>query len=62
MFGDKDQRLLELHLLSLLIIDEIGRDVSSIELHSLNELYLMLEGFALPDGNNSSLADLIDEI
>ena len=62
MLRDKNQRLLEFHFLSFLVIDEIRRNISSIELHSLNELYLMLESLTLPDSNNSSFTDLINKI
>ena len=36
-----------------MIVDEIGRDVSSVEFHAFNELNLVFEGFALTDGDNT---------
>lgn len=62
VFGDEDEWLLELHLLGLLVVDEVGRDEAPVELHALNELDFMLEGLALADSDHSGLADLLDKV
>ena len=59
LLGEEDQRLLELDLGALGVGDEVGGDVSTVELHSLGNLELVLNGLALLDGDDTLLADLL---
>lgn len=59
---DKDEGTLELHLLALLVVDEIGRNKTAVELHPLHKLYLVLQGLALTYRNDTSLSHLFNEI
>jgi hypothetical protein len=42
VFGNEDKRLLELNLLPLLVVDEVGRNEAPVELHAFNKLNLVL--------------------
>ena len=59
LLGKKDQRVLELDLGALGVGDEVGRDVAAVELHSLGNLELILDGLALLDCDDTLLADLL---
>lgn len=59
LLGEEDQRLLEFNLGALGIGDEVGGDVAAVELHSLGDLELILNGLALLHGDDTLLADLL---
>ena len=59
LLGEEDQRLLELNLGALGVGDEVGGDVTTVKLHSLGDLELVLNGLALLDGDDTLLADLL---
>src|SRR5208337_4945238 len=54
----QDQRLFELGALTLLIIDEIRRQIPAIELHAFDHFELVLEALTLFDGDHALFADL----
>jgi len=57
--GQEDQRVLELNLGALGVGDEVGGDVAAVELHSLGDLELILDGLALLDCDDTLLSDLL---
>jgi hypothetical protein len=59
LLGKEDQRLLELDLLRLGVGDEVRRDETTVKLHALGNLKLVLNGLALLDGDDTLLADLL---
>ena len=59
LLGEEDQRVLELNLGALGVGDEVGRDVAAVELHSLGDLELILDGLALLDRDDTLLANLL---
>jgi len=59
---NKDQGFFELYFLCFLVIDEVRRNIATIEPQSLHELNLMLESLALPNRNHSSMAHLLNQL
>src|SRR5690606_15612043 len=55
---NQDVRVLELGRLALLIVDEVRREVAAVELHTLDDLELVLEARAFLDRDHAFLADL----
>src|SRR5690606_19965773 len=55
---DQDVRIIELGRLALLIVDEVRRQISAVELHTLDDLELVLETGAFLDRDHAFLADL----
>ena len=51
-----------LPILTLGRVDEVGRDVSAVELHSLDDFHLVLQGLAVLDGDHALLADLLHRV
>src|SRR6202166_597831 len=54
----QDQRLLELGALTLLIVDEVRREVAAVELHAFDHFELVLEARTLFNRDHAFLADL----
>src|ERR1700681_3440103 len=54
----QDQRLLELGALTLLIVDEVRRQIAAIELHAFDHFELVLEARTLFNRDHAFLADL----
>jgi hypothetical protein len=59
LLGEEDQGLLELSLGGLGVGDEVGRNESTVELHSLGNLELVLDGLTLLNGDNTLLSNLL---
>lgn len=58
LLGQKNKWLLELNLGGLGVGDEVWGDVTTVKLHTLGDLQLVVDGLALLDGNDTLLADL----
>jgi hypothetical protein len=58
----KDERILELNALALLVVDEIRREITAIELHALDDVELVLERRAFLNRDNAFLADFFHRI
>src|SRR6267378_7557758 len=58
----QDVRILEHADLFLGIVDEIRRQVAAVELHALDQVELVVERFAVLDGDHAFLADLVHRI
>src|SRR6266513_748040 len=58
----RDVRILEHADLLLGIVDDIRRQVAAVELHALDEVELVVERFAVLDGDHAFLADLVHRI
>mmetsp|Transcript_24962 Transcript_24962/g.43105 ORF Transcript_24962/g.43105 Transcript_24962/m.43105 type:complete len:411 (+) Transcript_24962:646-1878(+) len=54
-----DERVLQLTFLGLVVRDEVGGDVTAIELHALDDLELVVQCFAVRHGDNALLADFL---
>jgi hypothetical protein len=48
--------------LRFLVGDEVGADVASVEFHALDELDLVVQGFAVGNGDGAVLADLLHQL
>ncbi|KUI63192.1 hypothetical protein VP1G_11450 [Cytospora mali] len=59
LLGQKDEGVLELHLLGLGIGNEVRRDEATVESHTLGNLELVAHGLALLDGDDTLLANLL---
>src|SRR5919199_4902239 len=59
LVGDQDERLVENRLHPLLVRDEVGTQVTFVELHPLGELEVEPEGLPLLDVDHAILADLV---
>ncbi len=62
MFSDQNQWLFEFNFLSLLVIDKVWRNVSSVELESFDEFNFVLKCLALTDCDDACVSDLFEEI
>ncbi|CAH0019690.1 unnamed protein product [Clonostachys rhizophaga] len=62
LLREENQRVLKLDLLGLGVGDEVGRDESTVESHTLSDLELILHSLALLDGDDTLLADLLHGI
>ncbi|CAH0040953.1 unnamed protein product [Clonostachys solani] len=62
LLREENQRVLKLDLLGLGVGDEVGRDESTVESHTLSDLELILHGLALLDGDDTLLANLLHGI
>ena len=58
LLTEQNVALLELHLGAFGRVDKVGRDVAAVELHSLNQLQLVLKRFAILDRDHTLVADL----
>ena len=54
-----ETHVLELALLRLGVVDEVGRDVAAVELHALDRLELVVQRAAVLHGDDALLADLV---
>ena len=54
---DQNQRVLKVTLHTILVIDEVGRQVAAVKLHALDHLQLVLEGFAFFHRDHAFFAD-----
>src|SRR5207247_51706 len=59
---EQDVRILEHADLLLGVVDEVRREIAAVELHALDEVELVLERFAVLDGDHAFLADLVHRI
>mmetsp|Transcript_4375 Transcript_4375/g.10447 ORF Transcript_4375/g.10447 Transcript_4375/m.10447 type:complete len:332 (+) Transcript_4375:816-1811(+) len=59
LLHQQNERVLHLARLRLGIGDEVGTDVSAIELHALDDLELVLQGLSILDGDDALLADAL---
>src|SRR5699024_2608013 len=55
----QDERILQLGLHRLRVVDEVRRQVAAVELHALDDVELVLQARALLDGDHAFLADLV---
>ena len=62
LVGDKDIRLFQLRLHLLGVGDEIGRDITAVELHTLDHIDVRFGPFGLLDGDYTLLIDLLHSL
>src|SRR5215210_5949310 len=62
LVGDQDVGIVEHRLHPLLVGDEVGTQVTLVELHPLGELQIHPEGLGLLDVDHAVLADLVDRV
>ena len=62
LVGDQDVRVVELSFHRLGVGDEVGADVATIELHTLDVLGLELQALGLFDGDDAVFADLVHDL
>src|SRR6202045_2384349 len=55
----EDVRIVEQRHLLVRIVDEVRRNVTAVELHALDQVQLVLKPFAVLDGDDAFLADLV---
>src|SRR6187402_106515 len=55
---DEDERVVQLNLLRLLVVDEVRRQVAAVELHAFDDVELVLEARTFFNGDHAFLADL----
>src|SRR5690606_33012550 len=56
------QRVLELYALALLVVDEVGREVTAVELHTLDDVQLVFESGTFLNGDDAFLAYLLHRL
>src|SRR5438876_2143992 len=59
---EQDVRILEHADLLLGVVDEVRREIAAVELHALDQVELVLERFAVLDGDHAFLADLVHRV
>ena len=52
----------ELHALALLVVDEIRRQVTAIELHAFDDIQLVLQSRSFLNRDDAFLADLLHRL
>ena len=62
LVGDQDIGVVENGLHTILVVDEVRREVALVELHTLGELELQPEGLAVLNVHHAVLADLVDGV
>lgn len=61
LVSDEDVGLFELDFLSFRIGHEVRADISTVEFHALDELNLVVQGFAVAHGDGAMLTDALHE-
>ena len=59
LLADEDQRVFQLDLLVLLVVDEVGRQVATVELHAFDHVQLVFEAGTVFNGDHAFLANLV---
>ena len=62
LVGDEDVRILDGRFHAVGVRDEVRRDVTAVDLHSLDELGLELQALRLLDGDHAVAADLVHDV
>src|SRR6185437_12439758 len=57
LIAQKDQRLVELGRLTLLLVDEIRGQIAAVELHTIDQFELVFESLSFFDGDDTFLTD-----
>ncbi len=58
----QDERVVQLGLHRLLVVDEVRRQVAAVELHALDDVELVVQARAFLDGDHAFLADLVHRV
>src|SRR6185503_4193579 len=62
LVGDEDVRILDGRFHAVRVGDEVGRDVTAVDLHALDELRLELQALRLLDGDHALATDLVHDV